>query len=265
MGMHGDYDILPTTNRGRFASGLLLRLARWARERDPEGGPLYIDPEDWFFSYMETAGVSMMEAPRPALLGLQHGQRVLIEYRPDRVIGEVREGPEPTLAVNVRAWWPESSNSASKFSFTDTTATPKLKVTSHREITYRLVEFEDMIVLDRIEGVTGRPISGILGALFGIIGEGGLKHSRIAVSDDGMQVIRARSKKVFSVSGTVTVEPDGRATRGVPAERPDLEELEMKLKSPLEIEYVPYSWGEEECDCVDNDNDREKGEGRCVG
>ena len=66
MSLHGDYDILATTNRGRYTSELLLQLARWARERDPQGAPLYISPEDWFFSYIEVAGVSMLDAPRPA-------------------------------------------------------------------------------------------------------------------------------------------------------------------------------------------------------
>ncbi|UCC83570.1 MAG: hypothetical protein JSW46_01145 [Gemmatimonadota bacterium] len=242
MSVDGDYDILATTNRGRFTAGLLLRLARWAKERDPEGGPLYITPEDWFFSYIQVAGVSMLDAPRPALLGLEHGQRVLIEYREDRVIGQVHEGPQPLLAVNIRAWWPEGPSSPSSFSFTDTTAVPKLKATSHREITYRLLEFDDMIVLDQIEGLSGRPVSGVLGALFAVIGEGSLKHSRIAIADDGLQLLRGRAKKIFSVSTTVTVEPDGRGTKGIPAERPDLAELERKLKRPLKIEYVPYAW-----------------------
>jgi hypothetical protein len=242
MSLHGDFDILPTTNRGRFTAELLLRLARWAKERDPAGAPLYIGPEDWFFSYIEVAGVSMLGAPRPAMLGLEHGQRVLIEYRSDRVVAEVHEGPRPLLAVNIRAWWPEGSNSPSSFSFTDTTAVPTLKVTSHREITYRLLEFDEMIVLDQIHGLSGRPVSGLLGALFAIIGEGSLKHSRMAVSDDGLQVVRGRAKKVFFVSTTVTVERDGRGTKGIPPERPDLAELEAMLKIPLKIEYVPYSW-----------------------
>ena len=242
MSLHGDYDILATTNRGRFASELLLRLARWARERDPEGEPLYITSEDWFFAYIETAGVSMLEAPEPALLGLQHGQRVLIEYRPDRVISAVHQGPEPQLAVNIRAWWPGASQSASKFSFTDTAGTPQLKVTSHREITYRLLEFEDMVVLDKVEGISGRPVSGLLGTIFDIIGEGNLKHTRIAIAEDGLQVVRGRSKKIFAISATVTVQPDGRGRRGLPPERPDLVEIEARLKGPLKIEYVPYAW-----------------------
>ncbi len=242
MSMHGEYDILATTNRGRFTAGLLLRLARWAKERDPQGGPLYITPENWFFSYIQVAGVSMLEAPRPALLGLEHGQRVLVEYRDDRVISQVHEGPQPRLAVNIRAWWPEGPASPSSFSFTDTTAVPKLKATSHREITYRLLEFDEMIVLDQIEGLSGRPVSGLVGTLFAVIGEGSLKHSRIAVADDGLQLVRGRAKKIFSISTTVTVEPDGRGEKGIPAERPDLAELETKLKSPLKIEYVPYAW-----------------------
>jgi hypothetical protein len=242
MSLHGDYDILATTNRGRFTAELLLRLARWAKERNPAGGPLLITPEDWFFSYIQVAGVSMLDAPRPALLGLEHGQRVLIEYREGRVISEVHEGPQPQLAVNVRAWWPDGPNSPSSFSFTDTTAVPKLKATSHREITYRLLEFDDMIVLDQIEGLSGRPVSGLLGTLFAVIGEGSLKHSRIAVAADGLQLVRGRAKKIFSVSTTVTVEPDGRGEKDIPAERPELVELEAKLKSPLKIEYVPYAW-----------------------
>lgn len=250
MSMHGDYDILATTNRGRFTAELLLRLARWAKEQDRDGGPLLITPEDWFFSYIKVAGVSMLEAPRPALLGLEHGQRVLIEYREDRVISEVHEGPRPRLAVNVRAWWPDGPDSPSSFSFTDTTAVPKLKATSHREITYRLLEFDDMIVLDQIEGLSGRPVSGLLGALFTVIGEGKLKHSRIAVAADGLQLVRGSAKKVLSVSTTVTVEPDGRGEKGIPAGRPDLAELEEKLKSTLEIEYVPYAWETESGDCL---------------
>ena len=242
MRKHGDYDILATTNRGRFSSELLLLLARGASEWEPDGKPLYVSSEDWFFAYIETAGVSMMNAPLAARLGFEYGQRILIEYRLDRVIREVKEGPEPLLAVNIRAWWPEGENSESRFSFTDTTSTPKLKVTSHREITYRLLEYEDMIVIDKIDGVTGRPLTGLLGTLFSVIGEGGLKHTRMAIMPDGLQVVRARSKKVFSVSATVTVQPNGEASKGIPDERFDLEGVEERLKSSLKIEYVPYVW-----------------------
>ena len=243
MQLHGDYDIVATTNRGRFASELLLQLARWAKQRAPDGDPFYINPDDWFFAYLQTAGLGLDEAPIPSLLGLRHGQRVQVDYRPDRVIREVAEGPRPLLAVNVRAWWPEAEGSPSKFSFTDTAATPKLKVTSHREIRYRLLEFEDMVVLDKIEGLSGRPVSGLLGLLFDIIGEGSLKESRIAISKDGLQIFRGRSKKIFSLRLTATIYPDGRGIKGIPEDRPDLKEIEARLKAPLKIEYLPYECG----------------------
>jgi len=249
MRQHGDYDILATTNRGRFTSELLLRLVREARDGAGAIRPLYIDSEDWFFAYIETAGVTVEEAPESALLGLEHGQRLLLEFRPGHVVSVVKKGPFPRLAVNVRAWWPEDSHPDEKYSFTDTASTPKLKVTTHREITYRLLEFEDMIVIDKMDGVTGRPLNGVLGKLFEIIGEGSLKYSRSTVTDDGLHVIRAKSKKILSVSATVVVTPDGKAKKGVPDDRPDLEAIEERLKRDLEIDYVPYAWETEDGTC----------------
>jgi len=242
MSRHGNYDILATTNRGRFSTELILRLARAASERDPNGGPLFIEPEDWFHAYIETAGVSEAEAPLSSRLGFENRQRVMIEYRQHRVLNKVEEGPDPTLALNVRAWWESDENPASRFSFTDTTTTPKLKVTSRREITYRLLEFEDMVVVDKVEGVSGRPVSGVLGTLFSIIGEGDVKQSRIALSNDGVQITRARSKKIFSITVTASIGPDGTAMKGLPPNRPDLEEIEERLNMPLKIDYVPYEW-----------------------
>lgn len=252
MRQHGDYDILATTNRGRFTSELLLRLVRDAREQPGPIRSLYIDSEDWFYAYIETAGVTAEEAPESAVLGLEHGQRLLLEFRPGRVVNVVKKGPTPRLAANVRAWWPEDAHPADKYSFTDTASTPKLKVTTHREITYRLLEFDDMVVMDKMDGVTGRPLTGMLGKLFSVIGEGGIKYSRSAISGDGLLVIRARSKKVLSVSATVTVQPDGKAKKGVPDDRPDLEAIEERLKQDLEIDYVPYVWETDDGSCPDD-------------
>jgi hypothetical protein len=249
MRQHGDFDILATTNRGRFTAELLLRLARQARE-ERWGTQFFIDPDDWFLSFVETAGISPEEAPLSSRLGREHGQRVLVEYRPGRVVRRVREGPIPSLAVNVRAWWPEDEHPADRFSLTDTTSVPKLRATSHREITYRLLDFEDMVLMDHVDGVTGRPLDGVLGALFSVIGEGGLKQSRFALTDDGLQILRARSKKVVSVWATVMVEPDGTATKGVPDDRPDLVPVEERLLRNIDIEYADYSWNTDDGRCA---------------
>ena len=249
MGLHGDYDILATTNRGRFTTELLLRLGREAHERDPDGPPLSIDPDDWFTSYLETAGITADEAPVSSRLGYQNRQWVMIEHRPERVVSEVKEGPEPKIALSVRAWWPKSENPASKFSFEDVNAKPRLKVTSRSEVTYRLLQFDDMVVIDEMEGLTARPTSGDLGALFRIIGEASLKQSRMAESEDRVQVARTRSSRLFSVTVTSTIDPDGNGRKGIPDGRPDLEEIEARLGQTLDIEYVPDSWASADEGC----------------
>ncbi len=44
------------------------------------------------------------------------------------------------------------------------------------------------------------------------------------------------------MTSTVTVYPDGRTEKDVPADRPDLAELEERLKATLEVEYAPVMW-----------------------
>lgn len=254
MANHGDYDILATTNRGRFTTELLLELSREAHQRNPHGPPIIIDPDDWFAAYLETAQVTAEQAPLSARLGHENRQWVMIEHRLDRVISGVGDGPSPELAVNVRAWWPKSENPASQFSFEDTAATPRIKVTSQQEVTYRLLDFDDMVVIDEMEGLSARPTTGILGALFRVVGEASLKQSRIAVSDDGVQVVRTRSSRLFSVSVTVTINPDGEARRGIPDDRPDLQEIERQLKRKIEIDFVPTAWGAAEYACQPTDS-----------
>ena len=68
-------------------------------------------------------------------------------------------------------------------------------------IAYRLLDFGDMIAYDRVQGLTGRPTSGILGLLFRNIGEGRVVASRMAISHDGLQVSRAKAKKAFFTCG----------------------------------------------------------------
>ncbi len=241
MRLHsGDYNLAATTNLGRFQADVLLQIARWARAREPEGGPLIIRQDDWFWAYLKVADLTFEEAPISARLAYAYGQDLQIDYRFDRVIRNV-EGRRPVVAVNVRIWWPELADGPTKYSYRDTLSTPELKVTSNRVISYRLLDLGDMIVYDEIRGVSGRPTSGPLGLLFRIIGEGRLLQSRIAISHDGLQVVRSRSKKLFiSVTTTATVYPDGRAVKDLPPEISDLTALEARLGESLKIEYMPY-------------------------
>ena len=243
MGQCTGYDPSATTNGARFQAEVLLRLARQARERDPDGAPLHLGHREWFSAFLESTGLDANAAPLYALLAYRHGQDMVFDYRTDRVIRDAGAGPRPDLALSVVIWWPRRPGGSSQYSYRDTLSTPELKVTNHRLITYRLLDFGDMVVYDDVHGLTGRPTSGALGVLFKIIGEGRVVRSRMAISSDGLQISRAKAKKAFiGVSTTVTVYPDGRTEKDVPPGRADLAAIEARLKEPLEIDYHPIEY-----------------------
>ena len=242
MRQHGDYDPTATTNGARFQAEAVLYLARQARERDPDGLPLFIGYEDWFRAFLEVTRQTEHTAPQFALLSYQHRQNIEVDYRLDQVIREVVEGPMPELAVNVRISWAAGPGKPDRYSYLDTLSTPRFKVTNWQVMTYRLLDFGDWAVYDEIEGITGRPMSGVLALLFRLIGEGRIAHSRMAISEDGIQVSRTTAEKaLMGVTTTVTVYPDGIMEKDVPDDRADLLELEKRIKQPLEIDYVEFS------------------------
>ena len=238
---HKGYDHTATTNGGRFQGEVLLQLVRWAREHDPEGTPLFIDHEDIFQAYLEVTGLTRETAPAYIRLAHAYKKDLLLEYRTDRVIQAIEEGSQPEIAVNVRAWWPDTPGAPAKFSYRDTLSSPRLTVTNKRVTTFRLLDFGDMLLYDDIQGVYGRPTSGLLGLLFDLIGEGQVRQSRIAISEDGLQITYSRAEKRFvHIDETVVIFPDGRAEKDIPQDRPDLAAIEARLKQPLQIHYMPF-------------------------
>jgi hypothetical protein len=234
------YDPTATTNGVRFQSEVLRRLARQARARDPAQAPLFIDHQEWFRAYLEKTGLSAERAPLFMRLAYDHAQDMEVDYRRERVLEGVEPGPPPQLALNVCIWWPEGADRPRKYSYEDLLASPRVKVTNERLLSYRLLDFGDMTVFGDIRGLRGRPTSGILGLLFQLIGEGHLVENRMAVSEDGLQVSRARARKsFFEVVSTVTVYPDGRMEKDLPPGRPDLAALEARLKRPLKLVHPP--------------------------
>ena len=251
--LHGDYDLLATTNWTRFQSALYLQLVRNAMEREPLGRVLFIPSQDLFWEFVSLAGLADPgEAPAHLLWRLHLDQGSYLEYRPDSIVTSVRKGPEPTLAVNVHIRWPDRTDGTEKYSFIDTLSVlpgrdpvrsaprAELKVTNHQEISFRMLDFGDMVVYDKVEGASGRPLSGVLGALFKVIGEGDVKWARAGISEDGIQVVRAQAKKLFTKTATVTVLRDGVAEKDTPDDRPDLAAIAARLKEDLEMEYYPY-------------------------
>jgi hypothetical protein len=237
---HG-YDPTATTNGARFQAEVLLYLARTAQNQGPSGPPLFVGYSDWFYAFLQVTGRTEATAPSFSRLAFRHKQNVIIDYQPERVIQQVKKGPQPDLAINVKIWWEKTSKAPDEYTYQDTLSTPHLKVTNHREMSYRLLDFTRWIVYDEIKGLTGRPTSGVLGFLFRLIGEGRVVESRMAISPDGIQITRAQAEKAFfDVTTTVTVSPDGFTQKDVPPERPDLQALETLISQELDIEYVPF-------------------------
>jgi hypothetical protein len=235
------YDPLVTTNAGRFSVEVLLALAE-AAEREKIDRPLFIDHEEWFQALLEISGLTADDAPLFAKLAREYKQDTLLEHRTDRIVERVVKGPAVKRALAATVSWPASAGKPSSYSFQDLLARPTLQVTNQRTLRYRVLVFEDRIFVDQIEGLGGRPNSGALGLLFKLIGEGRVLEYRMALSPDGVQVSRGRAKKAFfEVASTITVQPDGKAEKDVPKDRPDLAALERRLQEPLEIRYRPLA------------------------
>jgi hypothetical protein len=234
------FDLLATANGARLNAEVLLRLVRAAEAARLEDGLLFVDREDWFQAFLERTGIAEDRAPLYVRLARQHGQDTFVDFRPGHVIRRVVQGPAPRLAVNVRIAWEARPGAPASYSYDDLRSTPTLRVTSERVISYRLLDFGDMIVFDEVSGLKGRPTSGPLGVLFDLIGEASLVESRMAVAPDGIQISRGRGKKGFlQATSTVTVYPDGRAEKGLPPNRPDLADVETRLKQPIGLVYEP--------------------------
>lgn len=240
MRLSQGFDPTATANGARLQAEVLLRLVRAAHARDPQGPPLFIDHATWFEALLERTGLPRERAPLYARLAYENRQDTEVDHRDGVVLQAVLEGPQPQLAANVSISWPARPGAAEQFQYEDTLSSPRLKVTMKRVITYRLVDYGDMLLYGEIEGLRGRPTSGVLGALFNFIGEVPIVESRMALAADGLQVSRGRGKKgLIDVTTTVTLYPEGRAEKGLPDGRPDLVALEARLKRKLRLSYKP--------------------------
>jgi hypothetical protein len=238
------YELTSTTNGPRFQSEVILRLAATAAARDPGRQPLFVGHAEWFEAWLLRTGLTDERAPLFARLAHQFGQDMIVDYRQERVISGTPDVNRPRRALNVCIWWPRRPYGPESYSYEDTLSTPQLKVTNERVVTYRLLDYGDMAVFDEITGLRGRPTTGILGMLFQVIGEGDVVESRVAVAPDGLQITRARARKLLiEVATTVTVYPDGRTEKDLPPGRADLAGIEARLKQPLHLKHPPMECG----------------------
>jgi hypothetical protein len=232
------FDITATTNGARFQGDVLLHLADRARERNPAGSPLFIDHEDSFEAYLQVARLTREQAPVFVRKAYEHRQAQLIEYRQDAVVALVDVGPKPHRAIAVTACWPDRPGQPRSFSYEDTYSVPNLRVTNQRVVTYKLVKFGDFTLYDQVSGVSGKPTSGFLGALFALLGDSQVLQSRSAVTADGLQIVRAHAKWGFiNKNPIVTIQKNGRAEETLDRSRDDIRQIEATLKREIRIRY----------------------------
>jgi hypothetical protein len=236
------YNLLATANGARLSSAVILEVALRASQSDVAQTPILIDHRDYFGAYLEVNGITRDSAPAFMQVAADHGEDQYIDYRRDRIIAKVVAGA-PKFAVTVVAGWPNGPKADQRYSYEDRTSTPALRVTHERINSYRLLDCGDMIVFDEIEGVTGRALGGLLGAMFAVIGDGRAVRSFVTVATDGIQVTVTTARKgILSVTQEAVVYPTGRGEKGIPRDRPDLSALEARLRQPFEIQYKPLSY-----------------------
>lgn len=246
MNQVNGFDPTATTNGARFQAEVMFELVNTIADSGRLDKAMFITPEDWFRAFLVKTHLTEETAPQYVKLAHQHQQYMWVDARFDEVIEEVEEGERPVMALNVIFGWLDEPGVEEEYAYQDTLSTPNLNVTNHRVITYRLLNFGDRFFFDQIDGLTGRPTTGLLGFLFRLIGEGRVVVTGIAISEDGLQVVRGTAKKAFmGVTTTATIQPNGQSEKDVPEDRPDLSALEALLEKPFEMAYKPLKWSDE--------------------
>ena len=241
MSAHGPYNLTSTTTSMVFGTEALLAIVRRRKREAPGSTQLLLGHDDWFAAHLATARVPYSEMSASARAGFEHRQDVLVDYGPP-VVEEVLEGPAPISALDVTIFWPDTDSALAEFRYRDTLSVPQMDVFNHRVIRFKILQYDDMLVFDRVTGISVRPI-GFMSALFAVLGKPDLRETRLAVSADHWQVVRGRVKVFPGISktGTATIEPDGRGHEGIPPGRADLAALRERMRQPVELRYGPPS------------------------
>lgn len=237
MQQENGYNIAITTNAVRFQIHVAARLIDWARNIDPQIYSIFIGYEVWYRAALKAAGLKAIDAPLFMRIAYKYKQDMRIDIKNPYTFKVYPSNMLPRTAANIKIWWEDEKGAPKEFAYNDLNSVPKLRVINERVITYRFFNFGDMIVCDNIKGLRGRPISGILGVMFKLIGDGEASQIRMAISEDGLQISRAYSKKgFFRVKSDITIFPDGKAIKDIPKNRPDLRQVVSHLRMKLTIE-----------------------------
>lgn len=229
------YDTSASTNQSRFVADFLFALAR-RPEITKRAGSFQVQPERFFEAWLNVTGRRADEAPVSMHKVLEYGQRFVVDTRIP-----VRVSPASLKArqiLGVRASWPVAPGTDEHYSYHDTKAVPSIRLRHERVITYLLIDFGDFVAYENMQGIRGRPTSGGLGALFGLLGTAEIHQSRFAVAQDQTQVSWSQVEKLFSFTALSTITPEGVAERGIPEHREDLQALAEKLEIDIDVEAL---------------------------
>jgi hypothetical protein len=198
---------------------------------------LFVDHEDWYRAFLDAVGEG--RAPISVRRSYEHQCDVFVDARIGNVVEELRSPTRLLQAANV-SWI--SRRGTESYSYRDAFSKPVLDLTFEGRVSYHLLEFEDMVLLDEIHGVSGQPVTGALAVLFRVLGRARAIWSRSALAPDGWQVLRGHGRKgPFARTVSVTVAPDGSVEKDIPADRPDLEALDQALRREIGVTYRPWS------------------------
>ena len=227
------YDTAAATNQSRFVADFLFGLAQ-RPEITGRTGTFQVQPERFFEAWLDVTGHRTEEAPISMHKVLEHGQRFVVDTR--MAVDITPASIEARQVLGVRASWPAAPGAAEHYSYHDTMAEPSIRLRHERVITYLLIDFGDFVAFENMQGIRGRPTSGALGALFGLLGMAEIHQSRFAVADDQTQVNRSKVKKLFYFTALTTITPEGVAERDIPSGRDDLRALAELLETKIKVE-----------------------------
>jgi hypothetical protein len=223
------YRLDAIANSVRLQSGLFLHLAEQERSTTHPPRPLRLRHADWFAAYLEATGLAPEAVPPWVAVPHRFHEDYLIDGRIERVLDLAATLDRPRRAVVVTAGWPAADGAPTSYSFEDRSTDPAIETTRSQVNGYGVLDYGDAIVIDAIHGVTGRATSGILGAVFAVIGHARAVQTRFAIAPDGTQVSRTTARKGLTLTQSIAIAADGRVKPAVPAERRDLVEIDERL------------------------------------
>jgi hypothetical protein len=212
----------------RMQAGVLLHLAARAEAADASAAALRVDHRDYAAAFGEATGLGRDAWPGFVRAAAEVGEDLLVEHR----LSDIVDGMPPAglrRALNVKAGWPPGPSVPAGYRVLDTSSDPHVETMREQIGTWRVLDYGDMVVQDEIQGVSGRATSGLLGAVFTVLGQARVLQSRFATAADGLLVVRTAVRSGFTVTQSATVTPDGVVRPGLLPNRPDLEAIEDRL------------------------------------